>query len=306
MATLLVRAFPDQVPDSAPNAFSDDNDSVHENDINRIAAGGITKGCNPPQNTQYCPREQVTRAQMATFLLRALGLTPIEPPPQKPIERVSSFTTFYDCCQARVTNIQTMARALDGYVVMPGETFSIDQVLGPRTSAKGYVPAPYLINGEGACCAVGGGVSQFGTTIFNAVFWGGYDVVTVRPHSGWISRYPLGIEHTLVYSSIDFRFTNDTTTPVYIETSYTSTSITVELHGNQGGWQMRGHHPRGARRLIDHRPRSRRVGGKARVRHGHRLCSRDGQGHPHPDPGWGFHVTVLVVDLRQLMSVNSR
>ncbi|HSM45191.1 MAG TPA: VanW family protein, partial [Acidimicrobiia bacterium] len=144
MATLLVRAFPDQVPDSAPDAFSDDNDSVHENDINRIAAGGITKGCNPPQNTQYCPREQVTRAQMATFLVRALGLTPIEPPPQRPIERVSSFTTFYDCCQNRVTNIQTMARALDGYVVMPGETFSIDQVLGPRTSAKGYVPAPYL------------------------------------------------------------------------------------------------------------------------------------------------------------------
>jgi len=247
MATLLVRAFPDEVPESASNAFTDDNDSVHEQDINRIAAARITVGCNPPDNTHYCPRQQVTRAQMATFLLRALGLTPIEPPPQKPIERVASFTTYHDCCQPRVRNIQTMARALDGYVVMPGQTFSVDQVVGPRTTAKGYVPAPYLINGEGACCAVGGGVSQFGTTIFNAVFWGGYDVVTLRPHSGWISRYPLGIEHTLVYSSIDFRFTNDTTTPVFIETSYTSTSITVELHGNQGGWQMRGHHPSGAR-----------------------------------------------------------
>lgn len=247
MATLIVRAFPDQVPDDAPDSFSDDGDSVHQNNINRIAAANITLGCNPPDNTRYCPSDPVTRAQMATFLVRVLDLESIDVPPQKPIERVSSFTTYHDCCQNRVTNIQVMARALDGYVVMPGQTFSIDEVLGPRTSAKGYRPAPYLINGQGACCAIGGGVSQFGTTIFNAVFWGGFDVGTVRPHSGWISRYPLGIEHTLVYNSIDFRFTNDTTTPIYIDTSYSSTSITVELYGNQGGWQMRGHHPRGAR-----------------------------------------------------------
>ncbi len=250
MATIIVRAFPDQVPPDGPDQFGDDTDSVHQSNINRIAAANITLGCNPPANDRYCPRDRVTRAQMATFLTRVLGLESIKPPPQKPIERVSRFTTFHDCCQNRVHNIQTMARAVDGYVVMPGETFSIDRVVGPRTSSKGYLPAPYLINGEGACCAVGGGVSQFGTTIFNAVFWGGYDVVTVRPHSGWISRYPLGIEHTLVYSSIDFRFTNDTTTPIRIETSYTSTSITVELWGNQGGWEMTGYHPRGARSSV--------------------------------------------------------
>ncbi|MFP3881786.1 MAG: VanW family protein [Actinomycetota bacterium] len=250
MATLLVRSFPELIPESAPDAFGDDDGNVHESDINKIAAAGITVGCNPPENTQFCPRQQVTRAQMATFLLRALGLDPIEPPPQKPIERVSRFTTFHDCCQNRVHNIQTMARAVDGYVVMPGETFSIDRVVGPRTSSKGYLPAPYLINGEGACCAVGGGVSQFGTTIHNAVFWGGYQIDRHQPHSGWINRYPLGIEATLIYKSIDFRFTNDTTTPIRIRTSYTSTSITVELWGNQGSWEMIGYHPRGARNSV--------------------------------------------------------
>ena len=162
-----------------------------------------------------------------------------------PTERVARFTTFYDCCQPRVTNIRTIAAEIDGAVVQPGETFSIDAITGPRTSAGGYVPAPYLINGQGACCAVGGGVSQFGTTIHNAVFWGGFDVVTFRPHSGWISRYPLGIEHTLVYQAIDFKFTNDTVTPVTIRTSSTSTSVTVELWGNQGGWRVSGFHPRG-------------------------------------------------------------
>ncbi|MFP4554458.1 MAG: VanW family protein, partial [Actinomycetota bacterium] len=116
--------------------------------------------------------------------------------------------------------------------------------------SKGYLPAPYLINGEGACCAVGGGVSQFGTTIHNAVFWGGYQIDRHQPHSGWINRYPLGIEATLIYKSIDFRFTNDTTTPIRIRTSYTSTSITVELWGNQGSWEMMGYHPRGARNSV--------------------------------------------------------
>jgi hypothetical protein len=130
---------------------------------------------------------------------------------------------------------------------MPGETFSIDRVVGPTTSSGGYVSAPYLQNGEGQCCAVGGGVSQFGTTIHNAVFWGGFKVVQHRPHSSWIKRYPMGIEATLVYSSIDYKFTNDTVTPLTVRTSSTPTSVTVELWGNQGGWKMRGWHPIGSR-----------------------------------------------------------
>ena len=164
-----------------------------------------------------------------------------------PSERISRFTTFFSCCENRVTNIRTMARAIDGYVVLPGETFSVDRVVGQRTTAKGYVSAPYLQNGVGECCAIGGGVSQFGTTIHNAVFWGGYEVVSHRPHTGWISRYPLGIEATLVYSSIDYQFTNNTPTPLTIRTSSTSTSVTVELWGYQGGWQMTGFHPIGSR-----------------------------------------------------------
>jgi hypothetical protein len=247
MASLLARTFPELMPDDAENAFTDDNSSVHEAKIDLIAAANITRGCNPPSNTHYCPNEPVSRAEMATFLVRALGLETITAPPQLPIERVSKFTTYHDCCQNRVVNIQRMARDIDGYVVMPGETFSIDEVVGPRTSAGGYLPAPYLQNGQGQCCAVGGGVSQFGTTIHNAVFWGGYQIDDHRPHTGWIDRYPLGVEATLVYKSIDFKFTNDTTTPVFIETSFNSTSITIELWGNQGGWQVTGYHPRGAR-----------------------------------------------------------
>ncbi|MCL1692237.1 MAG: VanW family protein, partial [Actinomycetia bacterium] len=92
---------------------------------------------------------------------------------------VSSFTTRYTAGQPRVTNIQTMARTVDDSIVWPGETFSINEKVGQRTEAKGYVRDGAIINGEVYCCDspvnVGGGVSQFGTTFFNAVFFGGYE-----------------------------------------------------------------------------------------------------------------------------------
>ena len=62
-------------------AFTDDDGSIHEPDINGLAASGITKGCNPPANTEYCPQSPVTRAQMASFLVRALGLPPADTSP---------------------------------------------------------------------------------------------------------------------------------------------------------------------------------------------------------------------------------
>jgi hypothetical protein len=59
---------------AAAGSFVDDDDSVHQTDIEAIAAAGITKGCNPPANDRFCPEEPVTRAQMASFLARALDL----------------------------------------------------------------------------------------------------------------------------------------------------------------------------------------------------------------------------------------
>ena len=78
MASMLVRAF--GIPWSADLFFSDLGSSVHAADINSLAAAEITLGCNPPENDRFCPHENVTRGQMATFLMRALDLEPIEPP----------------------------------------------------------------------------------------------------------------------------------------------------------------------------------------------------------------------------------
>lgn len=79
MATMLTRAF--AYPASTQNWFADDEGSIHESAINSIADAGVTLGCNPPSNDHYCPEDPVTRAQMASFLVRALGLTPLPPEP---------------------------------------------------------------------------------------------------------------------------------------------------------------------------------------------------------------------------------
>jgi len=71
MAAFLVRAL--HLSNSVGDVFVDDDKSVFEVDIEKLAAAGITKGCNPPVNDRFCPAERVTRAQMAAFLVRALG-----------------------------------------------------------------------------------------------------------------------------------------------------------------------------------------------------------------------------------------
>jgi hypothetical protein len=73
MAAFLVRAL--ALTDRLDDPFVDDDGSIFEADIEKLAAAGITKGCNPPANDRFCPQAPVTREQMAAFLVRALGYT---------------------------------------------------------------------------------------------------------------------------------------------------------------------------------------------------------------------------------------
>ena len=72
MAAFLVRAL-GYTDNGGGNLFIDDDGSTFENDIDRLATAGVTKGCNPPVNDKFCPNDFVTRGQMAAFLHRALG-----------------------------------------------------------------------------------------------------------------------------------------------------------------------------------------------------------------------------------------
>jgi vancomycin resistance protein YoaR len=145
-------------------------------------------------------------------------------------QQVSTFTTNHAGGEPRVRNIHRIADILDGVVVDPGANFSVNDFVGERTEAKGFVPAPAIQDGE-FIPSVGGGVSQFATTMFNAAFFGGYEIVEHKPHSQYISRYPEGREATLSYPGVDLEIRNDSPCGLLIDTSYTNTSITVSFYG---------------------------------------------------------------------------
>lgn len=147
---------------------------------------------------------------------------------------IGTFTTRYEPGQPRVTNIRTMARTVDGTVIAPGAQFSLNGIVGPRTRAGGYVEAPFIADGK-IVPSIGGGVSQFSTTMYNAAYFAGLRIDTHQPHSLYISRYPPGREATLNHPDIDLKWTNDTEAPILVRTVGDEGSVTVSLYGDNGG-----------------------------------------------------------------------
>lgn len=147
---------------------------------------------------------------------------------------VGEFTTRHPCCQPRVENIHRIATVLDGLVVEPGQQVSVNAVVGPRTPKNGFVLAPSIEDGE-MVDTFGGGVSQFATTLFNALFRAGYEILERKPHTYWFPRYPMGIEATLSWPHPDIVFKNDTSAGLLVKTSFTDKSITVKLYGDVDG-----------------------------------------------------------------------
>ncbi|MGH3649772.1 MAG: VanW family protein [Acidimicrobiia bacterium] len=147
-------------------------------------------------------------------------------------EVVGDFTTNHACCENRVSNIHTIADTLTGVYLIPGERLSLNEFVGPRTREKGYLPAG-AIRGGHLTDEVGGGVSQFVTTMFNAAYFAGLELDQYQSHSVYFSRYPFGREATLSMPGPDLVITNTTDYPVLIWPTYDATSITVTLYSTK-------------------------------------------------------------------------
>lgn len=149
-------------------------------------------------------------------------------------KKLASYTTYYNpSAAARVSNIHLIADAIDGAIVAPGETFSVNERVGPRTSDKGYKEAPVIINGR-LEPGIGGGICQAVTTLFDAVFFAGLEIVERSNHAFYISRYPAGLDATVSYGSLDLKFKNDTGYHILIKFWYTSDSVTAAIYGKEG------------------------------------------------------------------------
>jgi vancomycin resistance protein YoaR len=146
----------------------------------------------------------------------------------------SEFTTYFTSPSARATNIALAARLVDGTVVEPGQVFSLNQVMGPRTVNRGFDFAPVIAAGNVLRPGVGGGICQFATTLFNAVFFAGLQVVERQAHSLFIADYPIGRDATVSWGGADFKFRNDTSKPLMIRSWVSGGSLTVVIVGTIG------------------------------------------------------------------------
>jgi vancomycin resistance protein YoaR len=117
---------------------------------------------------------------------------------------------------------------LDGQRIAPGATFSLNEALGERTSQRGFVAAP-MISGGAFVDSVGGGISQVATTLYNAAFFAGLELVEHTPHSIYISRYPMGREATISWGGPELVFRNNWSAPVRIDARATNQFVRFRL-----------------------------------------------------------------------------
>ncbi len=163
----------------------------------------------------------VTKPKLDTKKAKSLGIR----------EVISEYTTG-DFSGPSGENIRLVAETVDGAVVLPGETFSLNGYTGPRGTAQGYVTSTIIDHGR-ASKAVGGGISQFATTLYNAAYFAGLEDVAHTEHDYYISRYPAAREATVFEGAIDLQFRNNTDHGILIETEWTPSSITVRMWGTK-------------------------------------------------------------------------
>jgi vancomycin resistance protein YoaR len=146
-------------------------------------------------------------------------------------ERLSSFATEMGVSSAnRIHNVHLMADLIDGTIVRPGESFAFNKVVGPRTEKRGFREGQMIV-GSLLLPAIGGGVCQTATTLFNNAFELGLPILKRRNHSFYISHYPLGRDATVSWGGPEFEFRNDLEHALLIKASYTDETLTFSFYG---------------------------------------------------------------------------
>lgn len=146
-------------------------------------------------------------------------------------DKLSRYTTRFDeSNKNRATNINLASEKINELVLLPGEIFSYNKVVGARTISSGYKEAPIYINGTVAD-GVGGGICQLSSTLYNAILLANLEVVERRNHYFITSYVPASLDATVSYGSIDFKFKNTRNYPIKIVCNSSNGVCSVEIYG---------------------------------------------------------------------------
>ncbi|MFT3922344.1 MAG: VanW family protein [Myxococcales bacterium] len=147
---------------------------------------------------------------------------------------LGTFESRYNTLDSdRSYNLRVAARHVDGVVLFPGETFDFNAIVGERSEANGFRPAPVIAGGE-LTDGVGGGTCQIAGTLHAAVFFAGLPFVERNHHTRPSSYLKLGLDATVAYPKLNFRFKNDLPQAVAIGVSVGAGRVRTEIRGAQG------------------------------------------------------------------------
>ena len=160
-------------------------------------------------------------AELTTEEAQALGIH----------RRLTTFTTDMGPSSSnRIHNVHLMADFIDGTIIKSGQVFSFNEVVGPRTAERGFLEGQMIVGGL-VLPAIGGGVCQTATTLFNNAFEAGLPILERHNHNLYLSHYPLGRDATVSWGGPDLKFGNDLKHAILIKTSYTDSTLTFSFYG---------------------------------------------------------------------------
>ncbi|KRU24990.1 vancomycin B-type resistance protein VanW [Clostridium sporogenes] len=146
---------------------------------------------------------------------------------------ISSYTTNYGSISSpqRANNIVISTKAINGTLLMPGESFSFNNTVGPRTEKRGYQGAPVII-GNKIESGLGGGICQVSGTLYNAMLKANINATERVRHTFPSTYVPIGMDATIDYGNIDYKFKNILTYPIYIEGITNGANVTFNIYSN--------------------------------------------------------------------------
>ncbi len=143
-----------------------------------------------------------------------------------------SISTDHVWNEKRTTNLRLACEAINGYVLGPGETFSFNDVVGERTAEKGYQAAA-VYSGNNTIDEVGGGVCQVASTLYYGALLADFEIVERAVHTFAVSYVPTGMDATVYWGSLDFKFKNNTEYPIKIFMSVYDGAVHLEYVGTE-------------------------------------------------------------------------
>ena len=156
-------------------------------------------------------------------------------------KKLVSYTTQMGVSSSnRIHNVHLMADFIDGTIIKPGQVFSFNNVVGPRTAERGFLEGQEII-GSLVLPSIGGGVCQTATTLFNDAFELGLPILERTNHNLYLAHYPLGRDATVSWGGPDFQFRNDMKHALLIKSSYTDSTLTFTVYGTPEGRRVVSH-----------------------------------------------------------------